>query len=227
MYIDPLYLALVVPALLIMFWAQMRVKSTFKRFSTVYSTSGLTAQQVARRILDQNGLHNVQIQQTSGNLTDHYDPSRNIVALSDSVIHSTSIAAIGVAAHEVGHAIQHAQKYGFIAVRTALVPVANFASGVALPMAMLGIIMGIDMLATLGIIIFCAIVLFQLVTLPVEFNASHRALNSLESQQMLSSNELGGAKKVLSAAALTYVSGLLVAIANLLRLILLRNRNDN
>lgn len=223
-WIDKYYLLLVIPAALIALWAQLRVTSTFKKYDRTPNARGLTAATVARMILDQNGLQGVRIEQVSGRLTDHYDPRSNIVRLSDAVFSSTSIGAIGVAAHECGHAIQYQVGYFPIRLRSFLIPVTTIGSNAAIPLAIFGLFLGWGWLVDLGILLFLVVVLFQLVTLPVEFNASSRALHILDSEMILSSQELVGTKKVLSAAALTYVAALIVALANLLRLILLRNR---
>ena len=224
--IDISYLILVMPALIFAMWASARVNSTFKKYSTVGNRKGLTGADVARQILDMNGLQNIIIERVSGNLTDHFDPKARVVRLSDSTYSSTSVGAIGVAAHEVGHAIQHAQGYGPIKVRNAIVPVVQIASYAAWPLAILGVIMSFQGLVDFGIILFGVVVLFQLVTLPVEFNASSRAIKTLESCNMLDGEELKCSKKVLSAAAMTYVASAAVAIANLLRLLVLFGRRD-
>lgn len=224
-HFDQYYIWLVVPSLLIALWAQFKVKSTFNKYNQYKTSRGNTAAMVARQILDRNGLQNVAIERVAGSLSDHFDPRKNVIRLSDSVYNSTSVGAIGVAAHEVGHAVQYATKYAPIKIRAALIPVTNIGSTLALPIVFLGILMGNDFLSMAGIILFSAVVLFQLVTLPVEFNASSRAIKTLDEDMLLEGDELKGAKKVLSAAALTYVAALIVAIANLLRLILLRNRN--
>ncbi len=226
--IDISYLILVMPALIFAMWASARVNSTFKKYSAVGNRRGLTGADVARKILDMNGLQNIIIERVSGNLTDHFDPKARVVRLSDSTYSSTSVGAIGVAAHEVGHAIQHAQGYGPIKVRNAIVPVVQIASYAAWPLAIIGVLMSFQGLVDFGIILFGVVVLFQLVTLPVEFNASSRAIKTLENYQMLDGEELKCSKKVLSAAAMTYVASAAVAIANLLRLLVLfggRNRD--
>lgn len=223
-YFDTYYLFLVIPAVLIALWAQINVSSTFRKYNNVRNVKGVTADEVARRILDDNGLYNVQIERVSGNLSDHYDPRSNVVRLSDSTYGNSSVGAIGVAAHEVGHAIQHATGYLPIKIRQAIIPVTQIGSSIAIPLAILGIIMSWNVLVTIGILLFSAVVLFQLVTLPVEFNASSRAMKTLETQSILEGGELVGAKRVLRAAALTYVAALIVAIANLVRLIALSNR---
>lgn len=224
---DIYYLYLVIPAALIALWAQAKVSSTFAKYNNIRTSRGYTAAEVARRILDQNGLNSVQIQRVAGSMTDHFDPRTNVVRLSDTVYSSTAIAAIGVAAHEVGHAVQYATKYAPMKVRAALIPVTQVGSTVALPLAIVGIFVGLEWLVTVGILLFSTVALFQLVTLPVEFNASSRAIKTLESNAMLDDSELSGAKKVLTAAALTYVAALIVALANLLRLILLSRRNND
>ncbi len=222
---DIYYLVLVVPALIIAMYAQFKVKSTFSKYSSVLNRKGLTGAQVARKILDANGLTNVIVQPTNGNLTDNYNPTNKTVNLSESVYNSTSVAALGVAAHETGHAIQHATKYLPLNIRSAIFPVVRISSSAALPLALLGFITGFQLLINIGIILFAAVVLFQIVTLPVEFNASGRALEILDQYGMLSEDESKSAKKVLRAAAMTYLASALTAVANLLRLILLsRNR---
>lgn len=223
-YFDTYYLFLVVPALLIALWAQINVSTTFRKYNNVRNVRGITADEAARYILDDNGLYSVRIERVSGNLSDHYDPRSNVIRLSDSTYGNSSVGAIGVAAHEVGHAIQHATGYLPIKIRQAIIPITQIGSTIAIPLAVLGIIMSWDILITIGILLFCAVVLFQLITLPVEFNASNRALKTLENKNILEGRELAGAKKVLRAAALTYVAALLVAIANLVRLIALSNR---
>lgn len=223
-YIDSYYLLLIVPALIICTIAQIRVSTTFSRYSSLPSRRGLTGAEVARQMLDRNGLRDVAVEAIRGNLTDHYDPAKRVVRLSDTVYGSASVAAIGVAAHETGHAIQHAQAYLPLKFRTAIFPVVRFSSAIALPLAILGLIVGWAPLTDFGILLFSLIVLFQLVTLPVEFNASTRAITALDDMGILSAEELSPAKKVLHAAALTYVASALMAIANLLRLLLLRNR---
>ncbi len=222
-YYDSYYLILVLPALLIATFAQFKVQSTFKKYASVMSRRNKTAAEVTRQILNENGLHSVAIERVSGNLTDHYDPRTNVIRLSDSVYDSTSVASIGVAAHEAGHAVQHATGYVPIKLRNAVLPVANIGSTLAFPLVLLGIIMSIEPLISAGVILFSALVLFQLITLPVEFNASRRAIKTLDSNYILDEEELSGAKKVLSAAAMTYVAAALVSAMQLLRLVLLSN----
>lgn len=219
--IDSYYFMLVLPAILIAMWAQSRVSSTFTRYQKVRSYSGMTGAQVARKILDDNGLGNVGVERIAGNLTDHYDPRAQVVRLSEGVHSSSSIAALGVAAHETGHAVQHAQAYAPLAVRNLIIPVTNFGARLSVPLILIGVLAGMSSLITLGIIGFAMVTFFQLVTLPVEFNASSRAMRTLTDDGILYDEELDGAKKVLSAAALTYVAALLVSAAQLLRLLLL------
>ncbi|MBC8547539.1 zinc metallopeptidase [Clostridiaceae bacterium NSJ-31] len=228
-FYDSYYWILVVPAMLLAAFAQMKVSSTFNRYSQVRSRSGYTGAQAARDILDRNGLQGVRIERVRGNLTDHYDPRSNVVRLSDSVYDSPSVAAIGVAAHECGHAVQHAVGYFPIKLRSAIIPVTNIGSKLSIPLLLIGLVVQVEPLINLGILLFSTMALFQLVTLPVEYNASNRALATLDSTGMLSGDELQGSKKVLSAAALTYVAALLVAVMQLLRLLLLfggRRRDD-
>lgn len=220
---DYYYLVLIVPAIIISLIAQMRVTSTFSKFSRVSNTRGLTGADVARRILDANGLTNVVIEHVRGNLTDHYDPRSRVLRLSDSVFSSRSVAALGVAAHECGHAIQHAKGYSPLKIRNSVFPLVNISSSLAVPIIILGFIFNTPFLVDAGIILFSAVVFFQLVTLPVEFNASSRALAILEDSYFLEGSEIKSARKVLSAAALTYVASALVSVMQLLRLIILSN----
>lgn len=226
-YMDYWYLIFVIPPMLLAIWASYNVNSTYKKYSKVINRYGLTGAEAARKILDKNGLYNVRVEHIAGNLTDHFDPKTNVVRLSDTVYGSNSVAAVGVAAHEAGHAVQYAQNYTPMKIRGSLVPVANIGSYAGVYLAILGVVFALDMLAYIGIALFGAVVAFQLVTLPVEFNASHRAVAALE-QGYLSPEEMDGTKKVLRAAALTYVAALLSAIGNLLRLIMLVNgRRDD
>lgn len=224
MYFDTTYLILVLPAILISLWAQMNVNSTFKKYSRIPSDRGMTGAEAARRILDMSGLRNVQVVPTQGSLTDHYDPKANVIRLSESVYSVQSAAAVGVAAHEAGHAIQHATGYFPIKLRMAVIPVANLGSQLAMPLVLLGFILSIPALCYAGIIFFSAAVFFQLVTLPVEFNASRRALTVIKDAHLQGDTGVKASRKVLTAAALTYVAALLVSLANLLRLIILTNR---
>lgn len=227
MYIDIYYIILIVPTLLLSIWAQIKVKSTFASYSQKINSRGITGAQAAAYLLRVNNINDVRIERVSGSLTDHYDPSSKVLRLSESVYGKTSIAAVGVAAHETGHAIQHAVGYGPLALRSTLVPVANIGSSAGPVLALLGIIFSWNFLLNLGILLFGCAVLFYLVTLPVEFNASSRAVAILGKTGVMSPQELSGVKKVLSAAALTYVASALTAVANLLRLILIsRNRRN-
>ncbi len=219
--IDITYIIFVMPALIFAMYAQAKVNGTFNRYRTVGSRRGLTGAETARRILDMNGLRSVTVERVAGNLTDHFDPRANVVRLSDSTYSSTSVAAIGVAAHEVGHAVQHAEGYAPIKFRNAIVPVVQVASYAAWPLAILGVILSFEKLAVFGVLLFAATVVFQLVTLPVEFNASSRALKTLEKTMLLDGDELKASQKVLSAAAMTYVASTVVAIGNLLRLLVI------
>ncbi len=228
-YYDPTML-LLIPALILTMWAQFKVNSTFKKFSQVETVRRMTGADAARRILDRNGLSSVQVRHVNGNLTDHFDPRTNTVNLSDATYANTSIGAIGVAAHECGHAVQHATGYTPIRVRNAIVPVVNFCSKLSMPIILIGFILAAfgefsTAIIDIGIVLFSATVLFQLITLPVEFNASRRALKTLDSYELLNSEEISGARKVLTAAAMTYVAAAFSAIMTLIRLILLSNNN--
>lgn len=218
------YFLLVVPVLIISLVASARVNSSFKKYSKVLSSRKFTGAQAAFEVLRHYGISNVQIERVNGNLTDHYDPRTNIIRLSDSVYNSTSVAAIGVACHEAGHAAQYAQSYAPIKIRNLVLPVANLGSRAGFPLALIGFLLNFEFLAIAGIVFFSFAVVFQLVTLPVEFNASKRALSVIRDADILSADEKVGAKKVLTAAAMTYVAALAVSIANLLRLILMFNR---
>ena len=227
-FYDPTMIILI-PAVLITMYAQMKVSSTFNHYSQVPSHRGMTGADVARYILNQNGLYDVPIERVSGQLSDHYDPQSRVIRLSTDVYGSSSLAALGVAAHEVGHAIQHDTGYLPLYIRNTVIPVTQIGSYAAIPLFMLGLFMGSESLARLGVLLFGAIVFFQLVTLPVEFNASNRAIDAIAATQILAEDELPGAQKTLSAAALTYVAALLVALAQFLRLLLLfggRRRDD-
>jgi Zn-dependent membrane protease YugP len=215
-----------IPAILLSLWAQMRVKSTFAEYSQINSHSGLTACEAARRILDSYGLNAVPVREISGSLTDHYDPRDRSLSLSQSVYNSTSIAAIGVAAHEVGHAVQHAKGYAPLQFRNAIVPLVNITSSASMPLFFIGLLSASSTMMNLGILLFLGVLVFHLVTLPVEFDASRRALNVLSSSGMMDAGEVAGARKVLFAAAMTYVSATLMAALQLVRLILLRNQRS-
>ena len=226
MYFDWTYIVLLTPALIFSMWASSRVNSSFNKYSRQYSRRGISAAQAARAVLNANGLSNVGIEHISGNLTDHYDPNAKIIRLSDGVYNSTSSAAIGIACHEVGHAIQHAQGYGPLKLRSAIVPITNIGAKLSTPLIVLGLILSslsysFINLSYLGIICFAMCAFFQLVTLPVEFNASRRAMASIEQQGLLYEDEMEGTRKVLGAAALTYVAALAVSLMQLLRFVLL------
>jgi len=220
---DP-YLILVIPAFLLSLYAQYKVRSTFNKYSRMPNMRGLTGADVSRRILDSNGLYDVAVKPVRGELTDHYDPRTKVVRLSDPVYNSTSVAALGVAAHETGHAIQHKVNYLPLVLRSTLVPIANIGSSAGPYLAILGLVLGWSGLVNIGIILFTAAVAFYIVTLPVEFNASRRAVAILGETGILQGDELTSAKKVLRAAALTYVASAAVAMANLLRLVLMTGR---
>lgn len=223
--IDYSYIVFVLPALIFALWAQFNVKTTFAKYSRVSSDKGMTGYDAARLILDRNGLGYVRIEQVAGDLTDHYDPKANVIRLSQSVYGAQTAAAVGVAAHEAGHAVQYAQNYTPIKVRSAIIPVTNLASTAAFPIFLLGIVFSFSTLAYIGVILFGASVVFQLVTLPVEFNASSRAVKALADSGM-SEDGVKAARKVLTAAALTYVAALASAIGNFLRLLSIAKRND-
>ena len=211
---------LLIPALLLSLWAQFRVSSTFNRFSKVRASSGMTATQMAEQLLHAEGVYDVSVERTRGNLTDHYDPKNMVLRLSDSTANSTSVAALGVAAHEAGHVLQHRDGYAPLMLRTAAVPVVNIGSNLSWPLFLVGIIVSWEPLVYAGIALFALAVLFAIITLPVEFNASKRALAALEANGYLQpGEEMRGAKKVLSAAAMTYVASAFMAIMQLLRLL--------
>ncbi len=223
MFYDPTFV-LVLPALIFAMWAQFKVTSTFNRYLRERSFAGLTGGQVARQILDDNGLHKVNVERVGGQLSDHYDPRSETVRLSADVYSGTSVAALGVAAHEVGHAVQHAQNYGPLGLRTNLFPVANIGTQMAFPLFIMGFLFSFDLLMLVGIWFFIAALAFQLVTLPVEFNASKRALAFLDRGGYLNRAEVPKAKAVLNAAALTYVAAVAVSATQLLRLLILRGQ---
>ena len=234
-YFDWTYVVLVLPAVILAMWASANVNGTFKKYSTKYSRRCITAAQAARRVLDANGLQHVQIQHVGGNLTDHFDPKANVIRLSDSVYSSTSTAAIGVACHEAGHAVQHAVHYAPIKLRNAIVPITTIGYRLSMPRILLGLILyaaypDLYWLIYAGIACFGLSAVFQLVTLPTEFNASRRALQAIASGNLLYDDEMDGARKTLRAAALTYVAALAVAVSQLLRLVIIfggRHRNDD
>ncbi len=225
-YGDYYFLILVIPAMILASIAQVMVKTTFSSKSKVLSSRGITGAQAASRVLSYYGISNVQIERVSGNLTDHYDPKTNIIRLSDGVYNSTSIAAIGVACHEAGHAAQHAEGYLPIKIRNSIVPLCNIGSTIGIPLAVIGYFLSFEPLVTIGLMLYALIAVFQFATLPVEFNASHRAMRVIDETGLLDDSEQSGARKVLTAAAMTYVASLIVALANLLRFVLrFSNRN--
>ena len=221
------YIILVLPMVIFSLIASAKVNSSFAKYSKVASSRGLTGAQAAFEILRHYGITDVRIERVSGKLTDHYDPRTNVIRLSESVYSSASVAAIGVACHEAGHAAQYAQGYLPIKIRNSVFPVASLGSRAGIPLAILGFFLNFQVLAIIGVIFFSFAVLFQLVTLPVEFNASRRALSVIDSADILSESEKRGAAKVLKAAAMTYIASLAVSLANLLRLILMINRRKN
>ena len=224
-YWDPTYILVVIGAVICMI-ASARVKGTFNKYSQLRSMSGMNGAQVAQRVLQAAGIYDVQVRHVSGSLTDHYDPRTKTVNLSDPVYNATSVAALGVAAHECGHAIQHAKSYAPLSIRSALVPIANFGSMLAWPVILIGLLFNTrssGLIIDIGILLFSAAVLFQLVTLPVEFDASRRALVMLRTQGILADDELKYTRKVLKSAALTYVASAAAALLQLLRLILITN----
>ncbi len=225
-YYDWTYFIIVVPVFILAMVASGNVKSTFRKYAKIYSASRITGAEAAERVLRGHGVTNVRIEQVSGSLTDNYDPRNNVIHLSQDVYSSTSVAAIGVAAHEAGHACQYADNYGPVRLRMAIIPMTNIGSQLSVPLIILGIVLSgfssiFYAMAYVGLFLFALCVFFQLVTLPVEFNASHRALESIDQQGMLSEEEIRGSKKVLHAAAMTYVAALAVAVAQLLRFALL------
>jgi len=222
MYFDATYLILI-PAILFSLWAQSQVKNTYARYSQEFA--GLTGAEAARMVLEMNGVSGVTIEPVAGELTDHFDPKSNVIRLSQGVYNVTSVAAVGVAAHEAGHAVQYAVGYSPIKIRTAIIPVTQIGSYLSWPLLLIGLVLGSETLAMAGVLLFCAVVAFQLVTLPVEFNASNRALEALGASGYLKEEQLNGAGKVLRAAAMTYVAALAQAVAQLLRLLLIANRN--
>lgn len=220
---DSLYLYLVVPAIIIALWSQIKVKTTFSKYSAC--RTDISGADAARKVLELNGVRGVKIELVSGNLTDHYDPRTNTIRLSDSVCDSYNISAVGVAAHEAGHAVQYAKGYFPIKLRSFILPVCNLGSQLSLPLLIIGLIFNFYFLVKLGVVFFCGALLFQLVTLPVEFNASSRAVAALKNGAvLLTDNDIKYAKKVLSAAAMTYVAAAFVSLAQLIRLIALTGR---
>ena len=226
-FVDKWYLILVVPALLVTLWAQIKVQTTFKKYNQIGTRGGLSGAEASAAIQRQNGIH-VPLKMVKGSLSDHYDPRANVIRLSETVYGVRSIAAVGVAAHETGHAMQYAQGYAPIQIRNAIVPVTRIASGVSIYMVLFGLLFW-EPLAMLGVAFFGFSVVFQLLTLPVEFNASSRAMKALRESGVLTEEELSGARKVLTAAAMTYVAALFLSLMSFLRLLLIvggRRRND-
>ena len=226
-YFDYYYLILVVPALLLAIWAQVQVKTTYRKYSRVPNSRGMTGAYAAQAVLNFYGITDVRIERVSGNLTDHYDPRSKVIRLSDGVYNSSNVAAIGIACHEAGHAAQHAENYAPIKIRNAIIPVCNIGSTIGIPLALIGWIFSFSILIYVGLGLYAAVFIFQVATLPVEFNASRRAIRVIDETQLLRDDEIGGAKKVLAAAAMTYVASMIVSLANLLRLLLrFSNRRD-
>lgn len=226
-YFDYYYLILVVPALLLAIWAQVQVKTTYRKYSRVPNSRGMTGAYAAQAVLNFYGITDVRIERVSGNLTDHYDPRSKVIRLSDGIYNSSTVAAIGIACHEAGHAAQHAENYAPIKIRNAIIPVCNIGSTIGIPLALIGWIFSFSILIYVGLGLYAAVFIFQVATLPVEFNASRRAIKVIDETQLLRDDEIGGAKKVLAAAAMTYVASMMVSLANLLRLLLrFSNRRD-
>ncbi len=224
---DSTYLLFAIPTFIFAIWAQFSVKSTFKKFSKERMYNGLTGAEAARAILDGHGLHSVRVEHVPGNLSDHYDPRDNVIRLSDGVYGKSTVAAVGVAAHEAGHALQHADSYAPIKLREAIIPVTQIGSTLSMPMVFLGLIIpAFDALISVGIILFAFVTIFQLVTLPVEFNASSRAVKILSNGHYVNDEEKRGVKRVLSAAAMTYVAALATSLVSLLRLVLIARGRD-
>lgn len=227
--IDMYYIVLVVPCIILAFWAQAQVKSTFSRYERVLTRRGLTGAMAAEAVLRQNGVTGVAVERVAGKLTDHYDPRTNTIRLSNAVYGSTSVASVGVAAHEAGHAVQHAVGYFPLRLRISIIPLTQLGAAASFPLIILGLVMNFGALISIGILAFALSTVFQLVTLPVEINASRRALAAIEQGGLLAPDEYPMAKKTLTAAAMTYVAALAVSLAQLLRLLLIfggRNRND-
>ncbi|MBR6915640.1 MAG: zinc metallopeptidase [Clostridia bacterium] len=221
---DWTYLVFVIPAIVLSLWAQIKVTSTFKKYSSVPSDGGMTGADAARMVLERNGITNVQIVPVNGSLTDHFDPKDNVIRLSEPVYAAKTASAVGVAAHEAGHAVQYARGYSPIKLRAAIIPISKVGSSLAIPLVIIGLIFSWYPLAYAGVILFGAAVLFQLITLPVEFNASRRAVDCLSSSGRISEDGIKASKKVLTAAAMTYVAALFVALGNMIRLILIVGR---
>ena len=232
-YYDPTYIILI-PAILFTLFAQGKVKNTFSRYSRVRNRNNITGVEAARRVLDYNGLHDVKIAQIRGSMTDNYNPVTKVLSLSETVYGVNSVAAVSVACHEVGHAIQHAKGYAPLKFRNAILPVVNFASALTWPLVLIGLVLLVsnpntyylgNTIFNIGIIAFMAVVAFHLITLPVEFNASRRAIQQMEELGLVADEDISGSKRVLSAAAMTYVAALAMAVANLLRILAIRGRD--
>lgn len=224
-FIDYWYIVLVVPVMIASLIIQGIMRSTYKKYSNIYAGAGITGAEMAQRVLREHGVTDVAVISTGGELTDHYDPRSKVIKLSSEVYGSRSVSALGVACHEAGHAVQHAQSYFPLVARNAFVPVVNFCSGISWIVLIVGLFMQYDLMINLGIILFATSAVFQFITLPVEFNASRRAVASLKNSGMLSDSEIAGTKKVLTAAAMTYVAALATTLASLLRLILITRGN--
>ncbi len=222
-YFDPTYVLVIIAFALTMF-ASFGVKNTFNKYNEIYCRRGLTASEAARKILDANGLYNISIERVAGELTDHFSPKENVIRLSDSTYNSASVAAIGVAAHECGHAVQHQTGYVPIKIRNSIVPIVNIGNTLSMPIFIIGLILGIGPLAMAGAILFGLVLVFQIVTLPTEINASNRAMKTLKDMNLLDEDELQGAGKTLTAAAMTYVAAVAATALQFLRLIMLANR---
>lgn len=220
MYLDPLYFVLVVPFIIISMIAQYKVKSTYKRYAAIQNFRGLTGAAAAQQVLSYYGITDVTIRQISGTLTDNFNPTNKVISLSGDIYNGTSIAAVGIACHEAGHAAQHAENYAPIKIRNSIIPICNIGSTIGLPLAILGYILGFGPLVYVGLILYAAVFVFQLVTLPVEFNASSRAMKVIKETNLLFEDEVDGARSVLTAAAMTYVAAMLVSLGNLLRFII-------
>jgi Zn-dependent membrane protease YugP len=220
-YFDEYYLLLVLPAIIIAMLAQWRVRSAYGRFSKVYTRRNITGAEAARRILEENGVHDVRIETVAGQLTDHYDPRTNVIRLSEGIYDSSSVSAIGIAAHDAGHAVQYATGYAPIRLRSAIIPITQIGSSLTTPLILIGFILSVPFLIDLGLIFFAAAIFFQLVTLPVEYNASARAVRALEGSGLFEYEEIDNARKVLNAAAMTYLAALAVSLAQFIRIFML------
>ena len=216
---------IVLPAFIFTLWAQVSVQSAYQKYSRVRNAYGMTGADAARRILNQNGLNHIRIEMIRGEMTDHYDPRAGVIRLSEGVYNTASVAAVGIAAHEAGHAVQHATAYGALKVRNAIIPVCRFGSMAAMPLFIIGLFLVSDALMTVGILAYAVVTLFQLITLPVEFNASRRAMKAIEGWGYMSREESDGSRKVLRAAAMTYVAALATSLLTLLRLVLIMSGN--